>query len=213
MASFKLFCPVPTTTTTTTVAPAGCVTQVHINVTEITDPYVTFNLCDGTPQSQGVTLGDNLISDCIQLDSLGGNIIFTVTDSGSPCGSPATTTTTTIAPTTTTTTAAPIIATFRVNNTSLTTDISVDVNINSSQVIASQNCPLNSIQTLTPTVNVTGDTSVLLEFNAVGFSVSSSSSLYIAPTTYTPTLTSPITFTGVDLTAGTSIELTIVEAL
>jgi hypothetical protein len=120
-----------------------------------------------------------------------------------------TTTTTTIAPTTTTTTTlAPVVATFFVNNTSLTTNVNVDVTIDAIQRIAPQNCPLNSVETLTPTVNVAGDTSSLVEYNVVGYSVSSAS-LFINPNTYTPSSLSPVTFNNVDLTTNSSIELTI----
>jgi hypothetical protein len=86
--------------------------------------------------------------------------------------------------------------------------VDVDVSVNGSQVIASQNCALNSVQTLTPTVNVAGDTSVLVEYNVVGYSVTSAS-LFINPNTYTPSSLSPVTFNNVNLTTDASIELTI----
>lgn len=77
------------TTTTTTVPPIECVSGTEVNVINIDfDPYLYFLLCDGTPSSQGATLGSNTISDCIQKNTVYGGASFDSIIWGASCGGP-----------------------------------------------------------------------------------------------------------------------------
>jgi hypothetical protein len=124
-----------------------------------------------------------------------------------------TTTTTTAAPTTTTTTTtttASALRTFRINNTNTLSSITLDVQVNSVQVITPTLIPANSVITLTPQVNCAGFTSVLLEYQLVAGYTPTSASFSNGSGTYTGTIAGGfITFTGVDLTANTFQDLTV----
>jgi hypothetical protein len=128
---------------------------------------------------------------------------------------PTTTTTTTststsTTTTTTTTTAAPLLRTFRVSNSDTVNSITLDVQINSVQVISPTAIPANSVITLTPQVDCTGFTSELLEYQIVSGYTPSSASFSNGSGTYTGTIAGGfITFTGVDLTANTNQDLTV----
>jgi len=124
-----------------------------------------------------------------------------------------TTTTTTAAPTTTTTTTtttASALRTFRINNTDLSNSITLDVQVDSVQVITPTLIPANSVITLTPQVNCAGFTNVTLEYQLVAGYTPTSASFSNGSGTYTGTIAGGfITFTGVDLTANTFQDLTV----
>lgn len=130
----------------------------------------------------------------------------TTTTTTSTTTAPPTTTTTT----TTTTTLAPQLRTFRINNTDLSNSITLDVQINSVQVITPTLIPANSVITLTPQVDCAGFTNVTLEYQLVAGYTPSSASFSNGSGTYTGTIAGGfITFTGVDLTANTNQDLTV----
>jgi len=124
-----------------------------------------------------------------------------------------TTTTTTAAPTTTTTTTtttASALRTFRVANSSLVNSITLDVQINSTQVITPTLIPANTAVSLTPQVNCAGLTSVLLEYQLVAGYTPTSAFFTNGSGTYTGSIAGGfITFTGVNLTANTLQDLNV----
>lgn len=111
----------PTTTTTTQCA---CVEFVTVNVA--TSGSITWNNCNGAPQTLNVPVGVETIGSfgegCVNINTLSGSAVYTI-DSYGPCCVPPTTTTTTAAPTTTTTTttAAPTTTTTTSGGTTTTT--------------------------------------------------------------------------------------------
>ena len=117
---------------------------------------------------------------------------------------------TTTSTTTTTTTAAPLLRTFRVLNNDPVNSITLDVQINSVQVISPTLIPANSVITLTPQVDCTGFTSELLEYQIVSGYTPSSASFNNGSGTFTGTIAGGfITFTGIDLTSATNQDLTV----
>jgi len=124
-----------------------------------------------------------------------------------------TTTTTAIPPTTsttTTTTTTALLRTFRVLNSSLVNSITLDVQVNSVQVITPSLIPANTAVTLTPQVNCAGFTSVLLEYQLVAGYTPSSAFFTNGSGTYTGTIAGGfITFTGVNLTPNTLQDLNV----
>ena len=100
--------------------------------------------------------------------------------------------------------------TFRINNTNTLSSITLDVQVNSVQVITPTLIPANSVITLTPQVNCAGFTSVLLEYQLVAGYTPTSASFSNGSGTYTGSIAGGfITFTGVDLTANTFQDLTV----
>ena len=132
-----------------------------------------------------------------------------------PTTTSTTTSTTTLSPTTTsttttTTTAAPLLRTFRVANSDLVNSITLDVQINSVQVITPTLVPANTALSLTPQVDCTGLTSELLEYQIVSGYTPSSAFFTNGSGTYTGSIAGGfITFTGVDLTPNTNQDLNV----
>jgi hypothetical protein len=78
------------------------------------------------------------------------------------------------------------------------------------QVISPTLIPANSVITLTPQVDCTGFTSVLLEYQIVSGYTPSSASFNNGSGTFTGTIAGGfITFTGIDLTSATNQDLTV----
>jgi hypothetical protein len=223
-----------TTTTTTTAAPFSCVQcnnwEYQSGNIPVGGDVITYYSCiDGSTQSIAISFGDPTGTFC-NCDTIGnpttvnGTIltqigicnITTTTTTTTTTAAPTTTTTTTTttaAPTTTTTTTtttASALRTFRINNTDLSNSITLDVQVNSVQVITPTLIPANSVITLTPQVNCAGFTSVLLEYQLVAGYTPTSASFSNGSGTYTGSIAGGfITFTGVDLTANTFQDLTV----
>lgn len=95
----------------------------------------------------------------------------------------------------------PLDRNFRVNNTSLTTNLQVSVSVDDVQQITSTLVPANSVVTL-GNLNTSSWNNVILDYYITGYTPSSAS-LYIAPTTIgapTSISSSVINYTYVDLT-------------
>ena len=117
---------------------------------------------------------------------------------------------TTTSTTTTTTTSAPLLRTFRVANSDLVNSITLDVQINSVQVITPTLVPANTALSLTPQVDCAGLTSELLEYQIVAGYTPSSAFFTNGSGTYTGSIAGGfITFTGVDLTPNTNQDLNV----
>ena len=102
------------------------------------------------------------------------------------------------------------LRTFRVNNTNPSSAIELDVQVDSVQVISPTSIPANSVVTLTPQVDCTTFTSVLLEYQLVSGYTPSSASFTNGSGTYTGSIAGGfITFTGVNLTSNTNQDLTV----
>jgi hypothetical protein len=102
------------------------------------------------------------------------------------------------------------LRTFRVANSSLVNSITLDVQINSTQVITPTLIPANTAVSLTPQVNCAGLTSVLLEYQLVAGYTPTSAFFTNGSGTYTGSIAGGfITFTGVDLTANTLQDLNV----
>jgi hypothetical protein len=105
---------------------------------------------------------------------------------------------------------APLLRTFRILNTDTVNSITLDVQINSVQVISPTLIPANTAVTLTPQVDCTGFTSELLEYQIVSGYTPSSASFSNGSGTYTGSIAGGfITFSGVDLTPNTNQDLTV----
>jgi hypothetical protein len=124
-----------------------------------------------------------------------------------------TTTTTAIPPTTsttTTTTTLALLRTFRVLNSSLVNSITLDVQVDSVQVITPTLIPANTAVTLTPQVNCASFTNVTLEYQLVAGYTPTSATFTNGGGTYTGSIAGGfITFTGVDLTPNTLQDLNV----
>ena len=124
-----------------------------------------------------------------------------------------TTTTTAIPPTTsttTTTTTLALLRTFRVLNSSLVNSITLDVQVDSVQVITPTLIPANTAVTLTPQVNCASFNNVTLEYQLVAGYTPTSAFFTNGGGTYTGSIAGGfITFTGVDLTPNTLQDLNV----
>ena len=98
------------------------------------------------------------------------------------------------------------IRTFRVQNGSTTQSITINyIAINGVAILGSSGLLTpGQIYTWSPAINVTGDTNALLEYGYTGYLPTSSTSVFITPTTiYADSLGDPITFNNINLTGGT----------
>ena len=104
----------------------------------------------------------------------------------------------------------PQLRTFRVANSDTVNSITLDVQINSTQVISPTLVPPNTALSFTPQVDCTGFTSELLEYQIVSGYTPSTAFFTNGSGTYTGTIAGGfITFTGVDLTANTNQDLNV----
>ena len=100
--------------------------------------------------------------------------------------------------------------TFRVLNNDPVNSITLDVQINSVQVISPTLIPANTVITLTPQVDCAGFTSELLEYQIVSGYTPSSASFNNGSGTFSGTISGGfITFTGINLTSATNQDLTV----
>jgi hypothetical protein len=223
--------PIPTTTTTTSTT----TTTTTASLQYLTDQYVC-----GTCLliANNIIVGSNFSLDLLDyfigddgnvyqiLGTTTGVPVTNISDNTAyvdcpsvPCATTTTTTSTTsttttaIPPTTsttTTTTTLALLRTFRINNTDTVNSITLDVQVDSVQVIVPNLIPANSVITLTPQVNCAGFTNVTLEYQLVSGYTPTSASFSNGSGTYTGSIAGGfITFTGVDLTPNTFQDLTV----
>jgi hypothetical protein len=98
------------------------------------------------------------------------------------------------------------IRTFRVQNASTTQNITINyVAINGTSVLGSSGLLTpGQIYIWSTTIDVTGDTTALLEYGYTGYLPTAATSVFITPTTiYADSLGDPITFNNINLTGGT----------
>ena len=186
----------PTTSTTTSTTTAPTTTTTTTSTT--TEPPTTTTTTTSTTTEPPTT-----------------TTTTTSTTTEAPTTTTTTTSTTTEPPTTTTTTtstttAAPLLRTFRVLNNDPVNSITLDVQINSVQVISPTLIPANTVITLTPQVDCAGFTSELLEYQIVSGYTPSSASFNNGSGTFSGTISGGfITFTGINLTSATNQDLTV----
>ena len=196
-----------TTTTTTTTTTAGTTTSTTTSTTTAPTTSTT------TSTTTAPTTTTTTTSTTTEPPTTTTTTTSTTTEA--PTTTTTTTSTTTEPPTTTTTTtstttAAPLLRTFRVLNNDPVNSITLDVQINSVQVISPTLIPANTVITLTPQVDCAGFTSELLEYQIVSGYTPSSASFNNGSGTFSGTISGGfITFTGINLTSATNQDLTV----
>jgi len=197
-----------TTTTTTTSAPCECFTLTNNDSIDISVSYYD---CTG-----GLTCAVCNVTSTIYLCVQAGQGYNFTVSYGTGCGGGATPNFTWTQLFTNCTTSgdcsspAPLLRTFRVLNSDTSNSITLDVQVNSTQVITPTLIPANTAVTLTPQVNCLGYTNVTLEYQLVSGYTPSSASFSNGSGTYTGTIAGGfITFTNVNLQPNTNQDLTV----